>query len=152
MTRIYIGIALVLAYGSACTWAGWEWRDRGADIAQMRSELSGISGELESTRAVLATERAEARRMAGIAEQYERDKQDAQIAADRVAADLRVGNVRLRHEIAALATRSVSATAAASAESDAAAERGAALVGAAIAVGRECDAVQRGLIEAYGVQ
>ena len=63
--------------------------------------------------------------------------------------DLRTGNLRLRREIAALATASVSREAAATAESEAAAARGAELVAAAVGVGAACDARVQALIEAY---
>lgn len=63
--------------------------------------------------------------------------------------DLRAGNLRLRREIAALATASVSREAAATAESEAAAARGAELVAAAVGVGAACDARIEALIEAY---
>lgn len=63
--------------------------------------------------------------------------------------DLRAGNLRLRHEIAALAIASVSREAAATAESEAAAARGAELIAAAVGVGAACDARIEALIEAY---
>lgn len=63
--------------------------------------------------------------------------------------DLRDGNLRLRREIAALATSCVSREAAATAELEAAAQRGAELVAAAIGVGAACDARIEALIEAY---
>ena len=63
--------------------------------------------------------------------------------------DLRAGNLRLRREIAALATTSVSREAAATAESEAAAARGAELVAAAVGIGAACDARIQALIEAY---
>lgn len=66
-------------------------------------------------------------------------------------ADLVAGNLRLRREIAAYATRDLSRDSATTRELDEAAQRGAAIIAAAIGVGAEADAVQRGLIEAYEV-
>ena len=65
--------------------------------------------------------------------------------------DLVAGNLRLRREIAAYATRDLSRDAASTRELEASAQRGAALIAAAVGVGAEADAVQRGLIEAYEV-
>src|SRR5690606_5124118 len=69
--------------------------------------------------------------------------------AETRARDLRAGNLRLRREIAALATASVSREAAATAESEAAAARGAELIAAAIGDGAACDARVQVLIDAY---
>lgn len=66
-------------------------------------------------------------------------------------ADLLAGNLRLRHEIAALHTANLSREAAASGQPNDAAQRGAALIAAAIGIGAQCDAVQAGLIQADGV-
>src|SRR5690554_3825353 len=66
-------------------------------------------------------------------------------------ADLVAGNLRLRREIAAYATRDLSRDAATTRELEASAQRGAALVAAAIGVGAACDARIDALIEAYEV-
>lgn len=103
----------------------------------------------------LASERARriehelSTRIDAVAGAYERGKQDAQRTADRVAADLRAGNLRLRDEIRALAARGLPGDPAAAGELAAAAERGEAYLGAAVGVGADCDAAQRALIDAY---
>jgi len=87
-----------------------------------------------------AIEQAKAKAVAAVAESYERGKADAQATADRVAADLRAGTLRLRREWAGCETRGLSAASAATRELDAASDVRADLAGAAIRVGAECDA------------
>ena len=111
-----------------------------ADLARARADATELARLREHE---LAT-RADA-----IGRAYERGKEDAQRTADRVAADLRAGNLQLRAEIRALAARGVPGDPAAAGEPSDAAERGEALVGAAVGVGAQCDALQRALIDAY---
>ena len=146
--------ALLVAIAVLVAALGWSlWRaetHKGAAVAAVE-RAQDAEASLAQTRAALAEEREMARRMAGIAADYERERQDAQDRADGLAADLAAGTRRVRHEIAALHTARLSAGTAAARELDAAAQRGSELVAAAVGVGPRCDAVQRGLIEAYEV-
>lgn len=154
MTRYIVALLLILLLIS--TAAALLYRGNASNARAERDTAvaaqAGVEDERDNLRGVLVVERARANAMAAIAEQYERDKTDALLAADRLAADLVSGDRRVRHEIAALHTARLSADAAATRELDATAQRGAALVGAAVGIGAECDATQRGLIRAYGVQ
>lgn len=97
------------------------------------------------------TEHRQAAELAEVSEQYEVRIREIQTDTDNRAADLLAGNLRLRHEIAAYATASLSSEATASGIADPAAQRGAELVAAAVAVGAACDARQAALIQAYEV-
>lgn len=74
---------------------------------------------------------------------------NAKAREDRTIAGLLSGERRLRHEIAALHTASLSRDSTIAGELEAAAQRGAAYLGSAVGVGAECDAVQAALIQAY---
>lgn len=152
-----VGAAVVLAAILGAGWAGWEWRDRSADIeaAEARVKAEKVIGEFHkaereaSERARLA-ERARVDGLAAIAEQSEVRIREIQSEADAVVADLRAGNVRLRqHWQGAIATCDLSRDSAAAL----AAEREAELreQGAAdlVRLAAEADAQVRALQEAY---
>lgn len=143
MNRAVIAIVLFVLWTLASFWAGWEWRDRGSDIKQLRSELQYASDANDALVETLNTERADAKRLAAIAATYEQEKIDALDREARLRADLGTGNRKLRHEIGALYTAQLSQGAAHSAELAVAAERGAEAVAAAVAVGAACDARDR---------
>jgi len=65
-----------------------------ADAAEQRAEAS--EARVRALSEVIETERAAAKRANEIAAQYEQDKINAKANAERVADDLRAGNVRLR--------------------------------------------------------
>jgi hypothetical protein len=91
-----------------------------ADAAESRAKA--LAGELQSARNVIAIERRRAADMAKLADQYEQDKRNAKADQDRLAADLRAGNVRLRSLWQGCeATSRVSATGGSSGDPDAAA-------------------------------
>lgn len=130
-------------------------------LAHARAELAQVAERAalaEAAHARAATDASElarlrehelATRANAISTAYERGKHHAERTAGRVAADLRAGNQRLRGEIRALAARGVPGDPGVAGEPSDAAERGAALVGAAVGVGAQCDALQRSLIDAY---
>src|SRR5690606_10966758 len=150
--RYWPQILLSVVVAGLLAWAGAQVYRAGYSAASVRGErIIGEFAKAEAEAQAKARE-AERRAVAMIAEieavqaaQQERIESEVEARA----ADLLAGNLRLRHEIAALHTAHLSAGAAAAVESDAAAQRGAALVAAAVGVGAEADAVQRGLIEAY---
>lgn len=74
---------------------------------------------------------------------------NAKAREDRTVAGLLSGERRLRHEIAALHTASLSRDSTVAGELGDEARRGAELVAAAIGVGAACDAQVSGLIQAY---
>jgi len=86
-----------------------------------------------------AIEQAKAKAVAEIAESYERGKADAQATADRVAADLRAGTLRLRREWAGCETRGLSAASAATRELDAAERDREESAGRIVRAAAECD-------------
>lgn len=87
-----------------------------------------------------AIEQAQAKAVAEIAESYEKGKADAQATADRVAADLRAGTLRLRREWAQCETGRLSEAAASAREFDAAEQSRAESAGRIVRAAAECDA------------
>lgn len=140
-----IGVRLLLAVLllGAAFWAGWEWRDRSADLKIMHRDLIEARAGNDALAKALNKERAKAEMLADIGRQYEQDKLAAKAAADALVGDLRAGNLRLRHELGALYTARLSSTAAHTVELGAAAQRGAELAAAAVGVGAACDARDR---------
>lgn len=129
-----------LALAVLAFWAGWEWRDRSADIAGLRASKAALVQQVAELGEILDAERDKAAKLAAIAQQYEQDKNDAQAREASLRADLGAGNRKLRREIGALYTSQLSEAASHSAELAAAAQRGAEAVAAAIGVGAACDA------------
>lgn len=152
-----IGAAVVLAAILGAGWAGWEWRDRSADIeaAEARAKAEKIIGDFAKAEAELQAkyrkaEQARTEAVAEAASQYNKGVSDAQAKSAAVVADLRAGNVRLRqHWQGAIATCDLSRDSAAAL----AAEREAELreQGAAdlVRLAAEADAQVRALQEAY---
>ncbi|WP_426287514.1 lysis system i-spanin subunit Rz [Luteibacter sp. E-22] len=95
--------------------------------------------------AALARERKQAADFAATAQQYEQDKANAKADADRVAADLRSGAIRLRDRWATQVLAGQAAVAAGSGEPDAAADDRAASAGRIVRAAAEADAQIRGL-------
>ena len=158
MIRSYVeSIFIVVCVGAvlAILVGGYRWAyGNGYNAANVRAEqviAEFHAAEAEAQAKARQAEREKVERIAEIeawqASERERIESEVEILAD----DLRAGNLRLRREIAAYATRDLSRGAATTRELEASAQRGAALVAAAIGVGAEADAVQRGLIEAYEV-
>ena len=78
--------------------------------------------------------------------EYRKESADAQANADRVAADLRAGNIRLRREwLACTSAASVPGTAEPAAGADAGADDRAGLAAAVVRSGAECAIQVRGL-------
>lgn len=144
-------IALVFASGAWVGQASGNSRAAKAELALSYMERDAAQQVALAEAKARDTEHRQAAAMAEVSEQNEVRIREIQSRADSRAADLLAGNLRLRHEIAAYATASLSSEATASGKPDPAAERGAALVAAAIGVGAQCDAVQAGLIAADGV-
>ena len=149
MIRALLLIAAILA--ATLGWILWR-----AERAEHRADMADIAAEqavsaLARANDIIDTERERAAQLAAIAEQYERDKADAQAAADAVVAELRDGTVRLRqHWQGCEATARVSADATAAALADAAAELRRKGAGDLVSIGDACDAHVRGLQRVIG--
>ena len=152
-----IGAVGVLAAILGAGWAGWEWRDRSADIeaAEAKAKAERVVSEYAKAEADLQAkyrkaEQARTEAVAEAASQYSKGVSDAQAKSAAVVADLRAGNVRLRqHWQGAIATCDLSRDSAAAL----AAEREAELreQGAAdlVRLAAEADAQVKALQEAY---
>ncbi|WQI22626.1 endopeptidase [Stenotrophomonas maltophilia] len=126
---------------------------RAADIAsaardKARVERDAAAAALANANAVLASERASAQAANRLAAIYEKEKDDAQKASDRLIADLRAGNQRLHQRWqATVATAELSAAAAAASQHDGRADDRIESAVRAIGAAAECDAQVRGLQE-----
>ncbi|WP_329765990.1 endopeptidase [Stenotrophomonas geniculata] len=129
---------------------------RAADIAsaardKARDERDAAATALADANDVLAAERANAQAANHLAATYEREKDDAQKASDRLIADLRDGNQRLHQRWqATVATAELSAAAAAASQPDGRADDRIESAGRAVGAAAQCDAQVRGL-QAYAL-
>lgn len=150
--RYWPQILLSVAVAGLLAWAGGQVYRAGYNAANVRAErIIGefAKAEAEAQAKARDAERRAVERIAEIEAAQAAKQERIESEAETRARDLRAGNLRLRREIAALATASVSREAAATAESEAAAARGAELIAAAVGVGAACDARIEALIEAY---
>lgn len=140
-----VALALLVWFGAFCY-------SQGAKSVQVKYEAhlaADAKAEAQALADARKAEQAKAAEIAAIAEQYEKDKADAQAAADRVIADLRSGAIRLRsHWQGCQATGRVSGDAAAAALADAAEQLREASAARIIGIGREADAKERALQDA----
>lgn len=137
MIRAYVAAAALLA--GLSFWAGWEWRDRSADLAESRQEVKRLAWQVEAVQDARQAEQAQAGKLAEIGETHEQDREAAPAVADAVVADLRDDRLRLRKQWAACETRALSEAAAAAVERDALAELRAKDQGNLVRVGAEAD-------------
>ncbi|HDS1631582.1 TPA: endopeptidase [Stenotrophomonas maltophilia] len=129
---------------------------RAADVAsaardKARDERDAAKTALAGVNDVLAAERASAQAANHLAAKFEKEKNDAQKASDRLVADLRAGNQRLHQRWqATVATAELSAAAAAASQPDGRADDRIESAGRAVGAAAQCDAQVRGL-QAYAL-
>lgn len=135
MNRIYIALALVIL----AFWAGWEWRDRSADLTVATGEAMQTMAVVDQINATRAVEHSHANSMADIGATHEEDREAAAAVPDAVVADLRADRLRLRDGWASCETQRLSETVASTSERDAAAQRREEFAGAVVRAGRDAD-------------
>ena len=143
---IRAGLVVILALALALGYALWgkSRADNRADRAQEAAERT--AAQLRDTTAALETERGHTQRLHEIAAKHEKDKADAEAAADRTIAGLRAGTVQLRqHWQGCVATSRLSAAESAAGFADDAARLRAEGAGALVRLADQCDAQVRGL-------
>lgn len=96
--QILAGTVLLVVLAFTYWLGGQSGRTELAEYKASVAEMSTTVAELrtEAERKARETEQAHAKALADVATQYEQDKQDAQATADRLVADLRAGNRKLR--------------------------------------------------------
>jgi hypothetical protein len=153
VNRLYAAAAALLV--GLSFWAGWEWRDRSADLAQNRQATKQAQAETNAVVSARSAEHQQAETLATIGETHEQTRAAAPAVADAVVADLRAGNLRLRDGWASCETQRLSDASAAARERDAAAQRRAEFAGAVVRAGRDADdqlAACQAVIRAYVAQ
>ncbi len=117
----------------------------------MESERDAARAEADGAAETLKAERGSAAAANTLASKYEKEKNDAQKASDRLVADLRAGNQRLHQRWkASIATAELSAAAAAASQSDGRADDRIESAGRVVGAAAQCDAQVRGL-QAYAL-
>jgi len=117
----------------------------------MEAERDAALAEANASTEALKAERSSAVAANALASKYEKEKNDAQTASDRLVADLRAGNQRLHQRWqASIATAELSAAAAAASQPDGRADDRIESAGRAVGAAAQCDAQVRGL-QAYAL-
>lgn len=117
-----------------------------ASAEQAKQEASQARAEVDALRKTLDTERKRADAMTAIAQNYEEEKDAAAAESDRVIADLRAGNLRLRQLWQAqAATADLSQAVARAAQPDEGARDREESAARIVRAADECDAQVRGL-------
>ncbi|HEL5038912.1 TPA: endopeptidase [Stenotrophomonas maltophilia] len=117
----------------------------------MEGERDAARAEADAANETLKVERGSAAAANNLASKYEKEKNDAQKASDRLIADLRAGNQRLHQRWqASVATAELSAAAAAGGQPDGRADDRIESAGRAIGAAAQCDAQVRAL-QAYAL-
>ena len=137
MNRVYAAAAALLV--GLSFWAGWEWRDRSADLADSRKKVAESRAETAAHVAARTAEHEQADKLAAIGAKHEEDRASAPSVADAVVADLRADRLRLRREWAGCETQRLSEASAAAVERDALAQRREQLAGEIVRIGRDAD-------------
>lgn len=137
MIRLYALLAAA-ALGLSF-WAGWEWRDRSADLTVANADLKQAVAVVDQVNDTRAIEHTQAQDVAVIGVKHEEDRTAAATVPAAVAAELRSGQLRLRDGWASCETRRLSDASAAAFERDAAAQRRADFAGAVVRAGRDAD-------------
>lgn len=109
-----------------------------AAVASLKADLAEATAA--ATTAARKAEQAQADALSAAAQSYERGRDDAQAHADRVIADLRAGNIRLRARWSAPAACRVPAPAASVARADAAERSRQESAGRIVLAADQCDA------------
>jgi len=142
----YRAAAFALLAVLACGAAGVQTvRLHHAQNAAKRATESSLAAALKASEAARAEEQTRARYIAGVADAYDKGKADAQAQGERVAADLRAGNLQLRQRWQGCEARHVPGAPAGAVEPDAGADDRAASAGRIVRAAAECDAQVRGL-------
>ncbi|WP_333628269.1 lysis system i-spanin subunit Rz [Stenotrophomonas cyclobalanopsidis] len=126
-------------WSAAMFGAGWAWRGDRADGTESDQRAAGAEAVVEQVTQTRDTEHQQADTVATIGEKHEQDRSAAEAVPDAVVADLRAGNLRLRHDLAACHTDRLSEAAAGAGERDAPADLGVTLAGPAVRIGRDAD-------------
>ena len=137
----FLALAMV-----ACTYASIQTvRLHHAQLVIAETAKLAAQAQADAQAKARAIEQAQAKAVADIAESYEKGKADAQATADRVAADLRAGTLRLRREWAGCETSRLSAASASARELDAAEQSRADSAARIVRAADTCDAQVTGL-------
>ena len=139
MARVYAAMIAAVLLAVASFWAGWEWRDRSADLAESQARTVAAEAQASAVQAARAVEQSQAAALAKIGDAHEEARAASATVPDSVVADLRGGVLQLRDDLARCETSRLSAGVAAAVERDAHAELRAEVAGALVQVGRDAD-------------
>lgn len=146
MTAIKALLALLLAAVIGLLWYRGQAANAVAKQETAEAQMQTLKAERDALEAMLAASHERALAMESVAQKYEQEKQDAEQRAEKLAADLRTGAVRLRQRWQGCpASPGVSAVAASTGITDAAAEDRSESAARIVRAAAECDAQVRGL-------
>lgn len=151
LTNKWVAGALILVFLAAGCWIGGdvhgnrEAKAKGdAAIATLQAQYAAATAKAEAN--ARAKEQASAARVAQVEAYYRQEIDDAQAKSERVAADLRAGNLQLRKQWrGCTATASMPASSASTSQPDAAAEQRSQGASDLVRIAADADATIRAL-------
>ena len=148
----------LLAVALLATAGAWLYRagvnSERVETHKAKTEAYEAREALKGSERARAKEAAQAKAANAIADQYEKDKRDAEAAGKRTADELRAGNLRLRAQWQGCEARRMPTSSGSASEPDAAAddraESAGRIIGAADAADAQIRALQNFLRDVYG--
>lgn len=139
MVRLYLTIAALVALVVLSFWAGWEWRDRSADLSTARAGTRQAEAAVEQIQGARASEHKQADTLATIGAKHEEDRAAAKALPAAVVAGVRAGDIQLRDDLATCHTARLSEAVAGTVQRDERAQLRAEVAGDLVQVGRDAD-------------
>jgi len=139
LTRLQIILAVWLLSLLASFWAGREWRDRSADLAETRTELKQSKAETKAVEQARSVEHQKNERLHEIGAAYEAKRSENESLPSTVAGAIRDGSLQLRDDLATCHTQLLSEATASAIQRDEAAQLRAEVAGALVQVGADAD-------------
>lgn len=139
LTPATIRIMALVVGLSLSFWAGWEWRDRSADLKESKQETSVVKQALTAEREARQEEHKQADNLAEIGAKHEQDREDSAQLPAAVLDELRSGAIRMRDGWASCETQRLSEASSSARQRDEATQRREEFAGAIVRVGRLAD-------------
>ncbi len=139
LTPATIRIMALVVGLSLSFWAGWEWRDRSADLKESKQETSVVKQALTAEKEARQEEHKQADNLAEIGAKQEEDRTKAEAVPAAVVAELRDGSIRLRDGWASCETQRLSEASSAARQRDEATQRREEFASRVVRIGRDAD-------------
>jgi len=139
LTPATIRIMALVVGLSLSFWAGWEWRDRSADLKESKQETSVVKQALTAEKEARQEEHKQADNLAEIGAKHEQDREDSAQLPAAVLDELRSGAIRMRDGWASCETQRLSEASSSARQRDEATQRREEFASRVVRIGRDAD-------------